>query len=65
MRTFLLMQVIVLFLLALKLLKTSDEREDKPSAKKYSQGLDLKSLPSNVYQLKQRGSYGRTTTRAN
>lgn len=52
MRTYLLIQALIFFIIALKLLKTSDEKEDALSKKRYSQGLDVKTLPSNVYQFK-------------
>lgn len=52
MRTYLLIQAFIFFIIALKLLKTSDEKEDHLNNKKYSQGLDLKNKPSNVYQFK-------------
>jgi hypothetical protein len=57
MRTYLLIQAFIFFLIALKLLKTSDDRSEALSKKAYSVGLDLKTTPSNVYQLKRKGPY--------
>lgn len=54
MRTFLLIQAFIFFIIALKLLKYSDDRDFSRSKKRYSQGLDVKTLPSNVYQFKAR-----------
>ena len=50
MRTYLLIQAFIFFLIALKLLKYSDEKEDVRGNKRYSQGLDLKTTQSKVYQ---------------
>ncbi len=50
MRTFLLIQALIFFLIALKLLKYSDEKEDIRGNKRYSQGLDLKTTISKITQ---------------
>lgn len=50
MRTYLLIQALIFFLIALKLLKYSDEKEDVRGNKRYSQGLDLKTTISKITQ---------------
>jgi len=52
MRTYLLIQALIFFLIALKLLKYSDELNDYRGNKRYSQGLDLKTTSSRVYQIR-------------
>lgn len=46
MRTFLLIQALIFFLIALKLLKYSDEQQVFCGKKRYSQGLDVKTKQS-------------------